>query len=1099
MRPIEQSCDSTQIDDYLAGQLLAEQQADLEAHLTECQSCQMRLEERAAEQDVWDSARELLSSDQESQADGSDSGVSSGGNVHPGNMVLDLLGPTDDPEMLGRLGEYEISGVVGTGGMGAVLRGFDRSLRRVVAIKVMAPHLAGSGAARARFQREARAAAAITHDNIIDIHGVAEANHLPYIVMPFARGPSLQNRIDRSGPLTAIEVVRIGKQIASGLAAAHEQGLVHRDIKPANILLNEGVERLWITDFGVARAMDDASMTKTGVIAGTPQYMSPEQARGEAVDHRSDLFSLGSVLYTACTGRAPFRSEAAYGILRCITDTNPRPIREINPDIPDWLCQIIARLMAKHSTDRFQTAAEVAELLEGCLAHLQQPTNVALPSCIAEFELASDAAVSPEPTQPTDAGTANRHQRWLRSLVVGLMASIVLAGFGAIAWKATAPVDITGTWKGQNWDQVSLSSVAEATGWYNGTFTDNQGNRGAVNLEWSRLQRRYNGRWKSGDDQSGAITLRAGDPEEVRGAVSADPESELRANIPRLREFSWRRTSTEVAAIDRKDLPKWRQHATTPQSITTPYQGQIQRVGDNILENARLKQGDLIAVLATNDAGRSDLESQLEVAQQQVETSKLVVAAKKSQVSNAAANVTASEQRLVSYHRVQKEIVAGAEAAIEVEANKVKSAQARLDSIQAMAEQMQSAYDQRNELSKKGLASKQEVQSSEAKLEKAKAQIAEVQASLSAAKNEMLIKQRDRNAKEARAQIDIADAEASLSTARTALFDAEQSLVKATADIAKAEQKVTDIKQKLASSERYHFYAPRDGYITDVNIRPGQSLQPGDTLCLIWPDPSGGPVPIRYSEAESERQPRATSSAMQNTVLNSIPPRMGDTGQSLMAALGTAARIASRIRAGQSELAAAEETVSQDPQSVFANNQLDSIRTELSTLEQQKQTIVEMLQTRQQAAKELYQVQADLTSQIVAGTKAGKFSTHESMIANHSLATADRERTLINRLLAFYAKIDESDVASERKAIVEILQDQIEKTQKIYELQADITKAETFAFERGKLALNDALSARNSLTKAKADLSELKLLLNYYDDLDVSQYPPTQDTPTAED
>lgn len=142
-----------------------------------------------------------------------------------------------------------------------------------------------------------------------EIYGVAEANGLPYLVMPYVRGTSLQRRLDDSGPLTVAEVLRIGMQTAAGLAAAHAQGLVHRDIKPAKILLSEGVERVQITDFGLARAADDASLTRTGVLAGTPQYMSPEQARGEAVDHRSDLFSLGSVLYATCTGRPPFRAD----------------------------------------------------------------------------------------------------------------------------------------------------------------------------------------------------------------------------------------------------------------------------------------------------------------------------------------------------------------------------------------------------------------------------------------------------------------------------------------------------------------------------------------------------------------------------------------------------------------------------------------------------------------------------------------------------------------------------------------------------------------------------------------------------------------------
>ena len=219
--------------------------------------------------------------------------------------------PTDDPAMLGRLGGYEISGVVGAGGMGVVLKAIDKSLDRTVAIKVLAPHLAASGAARKRFAREAKAAAAVLHPNVIAIHSVSNDEALPYLVMPYLRGTSLQKRLDEEGPLSLHEILRIGSQIAAGLAAAHAQGLVHRDIKPANILLEQGVERVAITDFGLARAVDDATITHSGVIAGTPQYMSPEQARGEPVDGRSDLFSLGSVLYSICTGRPPFRAETS--------------------------------------------------------------------------------------------------------------------------------------------------------------------------------------------------------------------------------------------------------------------------------------------------------------------------------------------------------------------------------------------------------------------------------------------------------------------------------------------------------------------------------------------------------------------------------------------------------------------------------------------------------------------------------------------------------------------------------------------------------------------------------------------------------------------
>lgn len=581
MKPTEETCDPQRIDDYLDERLGEPLASEFERHLCDCERCRNELQRRSAEPDIWRDAVALL---------GPDSGISSApsssrnsspadskqyrehdiprshgtdrsssgeptASVHNTSQreryvqsVLDSLAPTDDPEMLGRVGDYEISGVVGVGGMGAVLKGFDKSLRRVVAIKVMAPHLAHSGSARTRFQREARAAAAITHDNVIDIYAVSEAGGLPYLVMPYARGPSLQKRIDDGGPLGVVEVVRIGRQIAAGLAAAHEQGVVHRDIKPANILLSDGIERLWITDFGVARAMDDASMTQTGVIAGTPQYMSPEQARGESVDHRSDLFSLGSVLYTACTGRPPFRSEAAYGILRRITDSDPRPICEINSEIPEWLCAIIARLLAKHPADRFENAREVVDLFDGCLAHLQQPLQVELPQSIRSVQLKHNASTnnpSAPHTQPTQPVLSSR--KFFSNRGIFMTALLLLATFlGLLTTQMTNPVDISGHWTGENWQHVSLASVDEASDWYSGTFVDSTGRRGAVRLEWSRLQRRYNGRWKVGEAESGEITLRSGENGLLRGAVSVDPESQLEPGVPRLFEFAWQPASQQA-------------------------------------------------------------------------------------------------------------------------------------------------------------------------------------------------------------------------------------------------------------------------------------------------------------------------------------------------------------------------------------------------------------------------------------------------------------------------------------------------------------------------------------------------------------------------
>jgi tRNA A-37 threonylcarbamoyl transferase component Bud32 len=296
--------------------------------------------------------------------------------------VQSLLKPADKPGLLGTLGHYEVIEVVGAGGMGVVLKAFDPKLHRLVAVKVMAPHLAANGAARARFIREARAVAAVRNEHVVALHAVETDGPTPFLVMEFIGGISLQDRLERSGPLEVKEILRIGVQTARGLAAAHVQGIVHRDIKPANILLENGVERVKITDFGLARAADDANLTQSGVITGTPNYMSPEQATASATP-QSDLFSLGAVLYALCTGHPPFRAETPLAVLRRVCDDPVRPPPEVNPDVPEWLDAIVRKLLAKNPADRFQTATEVADLLGQHLAHLQQPDAVPIPAAIA--------------------------------------------------------------------------------------------------------------------------------------------------------------------------------------------------------------------------------------------------------------------------------------------------------------------------------------------------------------------------------------------------------------------------------------------------------------------------------------------------------------------------------------------------------------------------------------------------------------------------------------------------------------------------------------------------------------------------------------------
>jgi serine/threonine-protein kinase len=283
---------------------------------------------------------------------------------------------------VGRLDRYLIRRVVGTGGMGVVLEGWDQQLHRPVAIKAMHPHLASIAIARQRFVREARAAAAIVHPNVVAIHSVHADFDPPYLVMPLIAGESLQARIDREGQLPVDAALRIASQVADGLAAAHAQGLVHRDVKPANILVEFGTERAMITDFGVVRALDDATMTTSGAIAGTPEYMSPEQARGASLDHRSDLFSLGSVLYTMLVGRSPFRADSPLGVLRRIAEDTPRPIQESNAQVPSWMVAMVQSLLEKRADDRADSSLQVADELRACLSHWHDPAKHPLPGSI---------------------------------------------------------------------------------------------------------------------------------------------------------------------------------------------------------------------------------------------------------------------------------------------------------------------------------------------------------------------------------------------------------------------------------------------------------------------------------------------------------------------------------------------------------------------------------------------------------------------------------------------------------------------------------------------------------------------------------------------
>jgi hypothetical protein len=280
-----------------------------------------------------------------------------------------LLAPAQAADEIGRLGVYRVQRVLGSGGMGVVYLAEDSRLRRPVALKALRPDLAEDVRARQRFLQEARATAAVESDHIVPIYEVDEDRDLPFFAMPVLRGETLAARMVREGRLPAEEICRIGSEAARGLAAAHRQGLVHRDVKPANIWLEAEEKgdagRVKLLDFGLVQvAGERQGLTDYGAIVGTPEYMAPEQAGGEPVDARADLFSLGSVLYALAAGRPPFHGNNSLAALRSVREDTPPSLRELAPDLPEYLVTLIEKLHAKDRNQRCQSAQEVIEWLE---------------------------------------------------------------------------------------------------------------------------------------------------------------------------------------------------------------------------------------------------------------------------------------------------------------------------------------------------------------------------------------------------------------------------------------------------------------------------------------------------------------------------------------------------------------------------------------------------------------------------------------------------------------------------------------------------------------------------------------------------------------
>ena len=286
------------------------------------------------------------------------------------------MGETMD-DMIGKqLGNYQIVGELGRGGMAVVYRAFQPSLNRYVAIKVLPPHLGFDKEFVERFQREARASAQLRHPNIVVIHDVGHQQGIYFIVMELLEGRTLKQIVEEEGALSVERANRIVGQLAAALDYAHQQGLVHRDVKPANIFVGKD-DHTTLTDFGIAKAASEAQqLTRTGMLMGTPEYMSPEQAEGERVDYRTDLYALGVVLYQLLVGQVPFRGTTPHAILHAVIYEPPAPLRQIRQDLSPAVETVVLEAIDKQPERRYQSGAELVESLSKASTSQAQPDVV---------------------------------------------------------------------------------------------------------------------------------------------------------------------------------------------------------------------------------------------------------------------------------------------------------------------------------------------------------------------------------------------------------------------------------------------------------------------------------------------------------------------------------------------------------------------------------------------------------------------------------------------------------------------------------------------------------------------------------------------------
>ncbi|MEI8212552.1 MAG: protein kinase [Planctomycetota bacterium] len=481
---------------FLRNEMDASSQMEFEEHLESCVACRESLMVAAGGVELENEVRRRLHSSRELPSWNPDaleqlsrSGLSRTSSHYSDSVPdatlaseLATLSPSDDPTSLGRIGLFEAKAILGRGGMGTVYKAIDPALGRTVAIKVLRPELASIGSARQRFRLEAKAMASIAHPHVVPIYAVDDHRGLPYLAMEYVPGGTLEARLQQHGPLEFLSILRIAQQIASALEAAHECGLVHRDIKPGNILLDRGVDRVRVTDFGLVRVSDDASMTRSGLIAGTPQYMAPEQVRGEPCDGRTDLFALGCVMYALLVGHPPFRADSPYAAMQRIVHDQPRPLRTFRADAPDWLVALVDRLLSKNPEHRFASASEVAHILESELVYLQNPAGGTAPERVW-----MQATIAPTDESLTVSSVLS-NWAWARNPLAWLSIVLSLALLMGTIWGAQQGLfrKQSETKYASEKEDVKTSASSQTSPSSTPTVSSNAAIRSSNPLLWSR-------------------------------------------------------------------------------------------------------------------------------------------------------------------------------------------------------------------------------------------------------------------------------------------------------------------------------------------------------------------------------------------------------------------------------------------------------------------------------------------------------------------------------------------------------------------------------------------------------------------------------------